>query len=263
MTEEWDAAVRMVQVRSRACSLACVFLTDQASGLGVHEENPEEPGQCWCKALYGQVSATAYISIVEDPEAMSAERLRFTESDAAAMGQVFLARGAQTDKQWDDDKQAAEAAAKRKCEENCGRAPWGCRWFHNWRRNVDAAVARSQALHVFYFEGRVGRGKLPWQELSNETSVRKARENGGLGASQTAEVAYLERCGYQFQEHDVAEFYDFMTSHQNDTSSISHDAFLVENAVLESGVGAACSNHNRQWPFQTYAFTVVPWVLGG
>lgn len=215
MTEEWDAAVRMVEIRSRACSLACVFLTDKASGLGVHEENPEEPGQCWCKALYGHVSAAAYINIVEDPEAMSAERLRFTESDAAAMGQVFLARGAQTDKQWDDDKQAAETAAKRKCEENCGRAPWGCRWFHDWKGNVDAAVARSQALHVFYFEGRVGRGKLPWQELSNETSVRKARENGGLGASQTAEVAYLDRRGYQFQEHDVGEFYDFMTSHQN------------------------------------------------
>ena len=206
----------------------------------MHEENPEEPGQCWCKALYGHVSAAAYINIVEDPEAMSAERLRFTESDAAAMGQVFLARGAQTDKQWDDDKQVAETAAKRKCEENCGRAPWGCRWFHDWKRNVDAAVARSQALHVFYFEGRVGRGKLPWQELSNETSVRKARENGGLGASQTAEVAYLDRRGYQFQEHHVGEFYDFMASHQNHNQDQKNiHVHSVKNAVVESGVGSA------------------------
>lgn len=157
---------------------------------------------------------------MEDPEAMSAERLRFAEGDAAAMGQVFLAKGAQTDKQWDDDKQAAETAAKRKCEENCGRAPWGCLWFHDWRRNVDAAVACSQVLHVFYFEGRVGRGKLSWEELSDENSVRKARENGGLGASQSAEVAYLEWRGYQFQEHDVTEFYAFMTSHQNNNSTI-------------------------------------------
>lgn len=32
--EEWDDAVRMVEIRSTACSLACVFLTDKASGLG-------------------------------------------------------------------------------------------------------------------------------------------------------------------------------------------------------------------------------------
>ena len=100
MTEEWDAAVRMVEVRSRACSLACVFLTDRDSGLGVHVDNPEEPGHCWCKALYGQLPAATYISIVEDPGSMSAEDLRFKESDAAAMGQIFLQREGQSDQQW-------------------------------------------------------------------------------------------------------------------------------------------------------------------
>ena len=84
MTEEWDAAVRMVEVRSLACSLACVFLTDRDSGLGVHEDNPEEPGHCWCKALYGQLPAATYISIVEDPGSMSTEDLRFKESDAGS-----------------------------------------------------------------------------------------------------------------------------------------------------------------------------------
>ena len=213
MTEEWNAAVRMVEVRSRACSLACVFLTDRDSGLGVHEDNPEEPGHCWCKALYGQLPAATYISIVEDPGSMSAEDLRFKESDAAAMGQIFLQREGQSDQQWHEDKEAAKTAAKKKCEENCGRAPWGCRWFHDWKANVGQAVVLGQALHVFYFEGMVGCGKLSWQELSNETSVKEARKNSGLGASQTAEVAYLESCGYEFQELDVAEFDDFMTSH--------------------------------------------------
>ncbi|CAE7699872.1 unnamed protein product [Symbiodinium sp. CCMP2592] len=213
-SEEWDAAVRMVEVRSSACSLACVFLTDPDSGLGVHEDNPEEPGNCWCKALYGQVPAATYITIVEDPMALSAEDLRFKESDAAAMGQIFLKREGQSDEQWAEAKEAAQTAARAKCEENRGRAPWGCRWFHDWKRNVDEAVARGQTLHVFYFEGRVGCGKLPWQELSNETSVKKARENGGLGASQTAEVAYLERCGCAFQEHDVKVFYRFMEEHK-------------------------------------------------
>ena len=211
LNQEWDAAVRMVEVHSTACSLACVFLTDRNSGLGMHEVNPEEPSHCWCKALYGQVPAGAYISIVEDPKAISAEELRFKESDAAAMGQIFLKRDGQNDQEWAQDKEEAHRAAWKRCEKNCGRAPWGCRWFHDWKTNVDQAVHQGQRLHVFYFEGRVGHGKLLWQELSNETSVREARKNSGLGTSQTAEVAYLERSGYHFQEHDVAEFYDVMT----------------------------------------------------
>ena len=80
---------------------------------------------------------------------MSTEDLRFKESDAAAMGQIFLQREGQSDQQWHEDKEAAKTAAKKKCEENCGRAPWGCRWFHDWKANVEQAVALGQALHVF------------------------------------------------------------------------------------------------------------------
>ncbi|CAJ1400737.1 unnamed protein product, partial [Effrenium voratum] len=213
--EEWDDAVRRVQLEAGACSLACVFLTDRTSGLGVHVENPDQPGTCWCRALYGQVKAEAYRSIVDEPDSVSAEDLRFKEMDAVAMGQVFLKRDGQSDEQWKADKQAAETAAQRKCEENGGRAPWGCRWFHEWQANVHQAAALKQTLHVFYFEGKVGRGKLPWQDLSNETSVQRAREDSGLGASQAAEVAYLNKCGFHFVEHDVAEFYNFMVECRN------------------------------------------------
>ena len=50
------------------------------------------------------------------------------------------------------DKEAAKKAAKIKCDENYGRAPWGCRWFHDWKANVEQAVLLGQHLHVFYFE---------------------------------------------------------------------------------------------------------------
>ena len=45
-------------------------------------------------------------------------------------------------------------------------------------------------------EGKVGRGKMRWEELNDEEAKREAREDTGLGASQTAEVAYLETWTY-------------------------------------------------------------------
>ena len=215
-SEEWDAAVRKVELQRGACSLACVFLTDETSGLGGHEQNPEHPGDCWCRALYGRVNAAAYISIVEDPSSMTEDELRFKEMDAKAMGQEFLRRGSQSDAEWERDKENAEAKAQEKCDKNRGLAPWGCCWFHSWKKNVDDAVALGQTLHVFYFEGKLGRGKLQWNELSRETSVAQARKDSGLGASQTAEVAYLQKCGYQFAEHDVVDFYNFMAAHRDE-----------------------------------------------
>ena len=206
--------MRMVEVRSGACSLACVFLTDQQSGLGVHKENPENPSECWCRSLYGRVPAAAYVSIVEDPETMTEDDLQFKEADAKAMGQIFVKREGQSDEQWQKDKKDAQISAQHKCEEVNFVAPWGCQWFQEWKQNVDDAVELCQTLHVFYFKDRAGCGKLKWEELSNETSVKEARQNGGLGASQTAEVAYLEKGGYQFEEHDVAEFYSFMETHK-------------------------------------------------
>ena len=206
----------MAQMRPGAPNLACVFLADEASGLGRHKENPEQPGNCWCKAIYGRLPAAAYLSIVEEPNQLSAEELRFKEADARAMGPIFLKRGGQSGEQWQKDKDEARTKAEQKGEENNGVAPWGCFWFHQWLHQVEEAKRHSQRLHVFYFEDRVGCGKLPWSQLSNEASVRRARENSGLGASQAAEVAYLERSAYSFEEHDVKTFYEFMRSHSND-----------------------------------------------
>ena len=65
---------------------------------------------------------------------------------------------------------------------------------------------------MFYFEGRTGQGKVPWDQLCDEAAKAKAREGGGLGASQTAEVAYLQRMGFSFIEHDIRDFQAFIAA---------------------------------------------------
>ena len=38
----------------------------------------------------------------------------------------------------------------------------------------------------------------------------EAQKDTGLGTSQTAEVAYLDKLGVKYKEHDISEFEDFM-----------------------------------------------------
>ncbi len=53
---------------------------------------------------------------------------------------------------------------------------------------MDEVVDLGQTLVVYYFEGKTGCGKVPWHQLSDMDVVQRAKENGGLGGSQTAEV---------------------------------------------------------------------------
>jgi hypothetical protein len=145
--------------------------------------------------------------------------------------------------------------------------PWGCRWFELWRRHVDEAVAKGQQLQVYYFNGRIGAGKVeswaackddaikrdklwssrqaflrglpaeekawldelsstprddskgevPGSERGDEEELlfmaslpeeerRFPEGHKGLGNSQKAEVAWLEKMGYAYEELEVADF---------------------------------------------------------
>ncbi|CAE7240671.1 unnamed protein product, partial [Symbiodinium sp. CCMP2456] len=182
------------------CSLACVFLTNRASGLGKHAENPASPGRCWCHVLYGDMTADAYVSVVDvDHCQMTREQIEFKREDAKAMGQEFVMKTAdQTEFDWNLEYGKAFRRAEKSCRKNLARAPWGCMWFEEWRKNVDKAVELNQTLHVFYFEDKVGKGKMAWHKLADAEAKKMARFDTGLGASQTAEVAYLDkmRCKY-------------------------------------------------------------------
>ena len=117
--------------------------------------------------------------------------------------------------------------------------PWGCKWFERWRANVQAAVGVGNVLVVCYFEGEVGQGKVKWEEVAAQSQLRdavlakkEAAEKAtsgalplsrfqqqaafvasltaaerhclvGLGGSQKAEVAWLDKMGYPYEEWDV------------------------------------------------------------
>ena len=221
----WDKAVASV-AQEDAFSLACVFLTDAASGLGRHANNPETPGKCWCQTIYGRVPASTYLSVVEistDESRNHDQMLAFKRADAEAMGQRLLVKQHQGDIEWEQELAEALQDAEVRCIENQDRAPWSCQWFEEWKRNVDRAAELQQTLHVFYFEDSKGKGKMPWDLLANEKARHATRKNSGLGASQTAEVAYLDKIGLSYVEHDIMEFEAFLTcrTKQTQRSSVS------------------------------------------
>ena len=185
-----------------------MFLTDASSGLGKHVGNPDTPGKCWYHQIYGAMQAFAYLSVVDlrtDRGQSSQEILAFKRADAEAMGQRLLVREAEGDIEWELELAESLRDAEVRCTENQELAPW--------KRNVDRAAERRQVLHVFYFEGRKGKGKLRWELLQDEHARQEARKDSGLGASQTAEVAYLDKIGLSYLEHDIGTFAEFLAFH--------------------------------------------------
>ena len=211
----WHKAVQATEDEAPAFSLACVFLTDKASGLGQHASVPHLKGGCWCHTIYGHLPGAVYLSVVA-PELFDGkekedvrELLAFKRADAEAMGQEFIIKAKVATEVWQQMYAEAKAKAEDRCRKNNGRAPWGCQWFEAWRLRVEQAVEFKQTLHVFYFEDKVGQGKMNWEDLCNE-KARAEREDTGLGESQTAEVAYLTLNKIPFEEHNVTDFEDVM-----------------------------------------------------
>ena len=133
--------------------------------------------------------------------------------DAEAMGQVLLIKKGQCDKEWEQELAEALREAEVRCAANLGRAPWGCAWFEEWRRNVEKAVELQQVLHVFYIEGCKGKGKMLWDDLCDDDAKPEARRSTGLGACQTVEVAYLDKMGFTYVEHDITECEELFLNH--------------------------------------------------
>ena len=188
-------------------STAAVFLYDAAPGLGQHSINPETPGNCWCEQIYGVLPASTYLRVVEE-ESYSYMDCRQELALAEAMGQVLLVKTDQSESAWERHYAERLRDAEELCKLNRGCAPWGCSWFEQWRRHVD----RMEELHVFYHADRVGQGKLPCHLLCDARAREEARPTSGLGFSQTVEVAYLDKLGLSYREHDVREFDAFLVA---------------------------------------------------
>eukprot|EP00438_Fugacium_kawagutii_P012454 Skav232882 [mRNA] locus=scaffold1432:170975:172411:- [translate_table: standard] len=212
-SNEWDRVVRLTKTCRSSPSLACVFLSDDQSGLGKHAKKPDMPGGCWCHTIYGRMSPKAYIREVEQRHC-SDDELLFNMADAHAMRQICLLKKNQDDlsEDWLEEKAWAMREAEARCQEHDAKAPWGCYWFELWVKNIGAAKHFEQTLHVFYFEGRTGQGKLQWDELKDPNALEEARKVSGLGSSQTVEVAYLDKEGIEYMEHDIRDFEEVMKS---------------------------------------------------
>ena len=106
-------------------------------------------------------------------------------------------------------------------------------------KNVKEAVAKGHTLIVYYFSGEVGEGKITWADVTAQSLLRdgvleKQAQHGqdflaslspaelhclrGLGGSQKAEVAWLDKMGYKYKELDVSDFIDESANapHTND-----------------------------------------------
>jgi len=230
----WDAVTSLTRV-----SVACVFLTDAASGLGQHAVDPESAeGACYCHQIYGSIKPHAYICRIscrrrDEDETDYLQRRGLKIADARIMNQIIVDEAAIPT----DILNAALADALVQAAERAQRdrflAPWGCQWFASWASNIELAHSRNQRLQVYYFEGQVGKGEVDWDDLSSHDPW----DGVGLGGSQKAEVAYLKKRGYAFDRIDVASLWN-RRSLQDGTSLMDLPAEVIgsSNAPILTGV---------------------------
>ena len=50
---------------------------------------------------------------------------------------------------------------------------WGCKWMQQWRGHVKKAVDNNQRLQVYYFEDKVGKGKIESWEACQKDAVKR------------------------------------------------------------------------------------------
>ena len=196
----WDAVIDENAVHKQ--SVACVFLCTSNSGLGEHPKDPDSAeGACYCPKIYGEREENTrhkqlgYLRLLRKETSTADEEEEKRKSKYTRT--VVIREDASK-----EELQKAEEEAKKACKNNGNRASWGCRWFEEWKENVDSAVKLNQKLIVVYFAGQVGKGKVDWEDLPKADLW-----NGkGCGGSQKCEIAYLEKRGFAYTETDVLHF---------------------------------------------------------
>ena len=179
-------------------SVACVFLDDPDHGLGRHHFLDDNKTECYCALIYGQkdYKEFGYLMVVEGNKTEEEKNLLRKRAGAMNAHIVF-------GKPTDEDKRKAREL----WEKHGKRAAWGCCWFHIWIQRVEEAVSRGQRLRVVFFPGEAGMGKVHWKKLPTSNLW----DGNGLGGSQKAEVAYLDKMrrenpAFDYDEVDVTRF---------------------------------------------------------
>ena len=192
----WDALV--TGSRSGNISAAVVFLPEGSTHFGRHDTIPEEeklPGTCWCVPLYGEQKPwgcgwwTQWIANIERAHREGAEmevyyfkgmKGRCKVKDFSTAGEEHLRREAIQAKKQEFFQSQAFSDACDEGIEGLSKDPRG-----------DSSSQYSREVQRLF---------LAWLP-EEERHFMEASE--GLGNSQKAEVAWLERKGYAYTEVEV------------------------------------------------------------
>ena len=118
-----------------------MFLTTKEAGLGEHTDDPEAPGHCYCKALYGERDCEALGYLVSIRNASKEEKEKKRRQAEATT--AILYEGEKPTRQ---ERRMAEEAMKK----NKGGAAWGCRWFKEWKKNAQGLAVRGCMVRMHY-----------------------------------------------------------------------------------------------------------------
>ena len=192
----WERLVE--SSRDRGLSAAVVFLPEGSEHFGSHDPIPDEEaleGECWCIPLYGEKKPwgcrwwTLWIANIEKAVEYGAELKVFFFEKKKGQGKVqsFATAG--------QESLRRDAIWQRKAE---------------FEESVEFQNAKAAGLHKLSKCKRLDSSSQytrEWQRLflawlpEDDRKFLEASE--GLGNSQKAEVAWLERKGYPYQEVEV------------------------------------------------------------
>ena len=192
----WDSLVE--SSRDRGLSAAVVFLPEGSEHFGSHDPIPHEEaleGDCWCIPLYGEKKKwgcrwwTHWVANIEKAFEYGAELNVFFFEKKKGQGKVqsFATAG--------QESLRRDAIWQRKAE---------------FEESMEFQTAKAAGLHKLSKCKRLDSSSQytrEWQRLflawlpEEDRQILEASE--GLGNSQKAEVAWLERKGYAYKEVEV------------------------------------------------------------
>ncbi|CAE7407120.1 unnamed protein product [Symbiodinium pilosum] len=192
----WDALV--ASSREGQVSAAVVFLPDGTADFGKHDPIPSQEGlsgQCWCTPLYGEEKPwgcrwwSKWIANIEKAVAYRAELHVYFFEDAVGRGKVqsFGTAGVENLRRESLNDQRKEFMKSKQFERHL-------------RAGLEEVLKDPRHDGSSRYSREVNRLFLAWLPQGDREFLEVSE---GLGNSQKAEVAWLERKGYPYTERDV------------------------------------------------------------
>ncbi|CAE7252219.1 unnamed protein product [Symbiodinium sp. CCMP2592] len=216
----WDTLVHAS--RNWGVSAAVVFLPDGTDLSGEHDEIPPEHGivgSCWCQPLYGGKQKwgcrwwSMWIKNVEAAVKHGATLQVYYFKGCVGKGKVqsFDTAGAEYRR-----REALEERRKQfeKSEHFHKLRAEGLDNLSRWEREDGSSPYKREANRLF----------LEWLPGDDAEFLKRSE---GLGGSQKAEVAWLERKGYKYTEVDVSSW---LTDHVQSPQAYGRPAVPYEAA---------------------------------